>query len=473
MIPLEATRLLRERGVRLALATCAVAVLVALIAGALAEARLDAGDEAAAVARATRLKWIDEGWKRIAAGLDPEEQLDYDPRDPQLALSRAEPLATLPRGALALLAAGESDQRRTHGLVSCTARLASEVDEELRSPLLARSGSFDWVFVVVWCVPLLVLATAGSGLAEERARGVLLLVATHAPSLARFTLRRLAWLWFFFSAVVAVATIFGLALLADGWTDELGRLAWVLLVVAAYMAAWCAIAGALGALVRFGAAAPALLGGAWAAFLLVIPAWCAHTADAAAEGPSRDAVARMERAAGKESWENPDVAAFIATHGAPERVVDPEQDAGRFQFFGYLTALRRHLEPARRERVAAVETRLARARALEFASPALAARAALVELAGTGAESFQRFAVQRFALAEQREALLFRKAAREEPLVASDYEVVLDGTPAYAATGAPIGGGRRVALLLAFALLGTGLLVALQKRRSALLLQAS
>jgi ABC-2 type transport system permease protein len=206
--------------------------------------------------------------------------------------------AVKPQTPLALLSAGQSEIQPT---VMKTSFGFSTVFEDtaydLGSAAALKFGPFDLAFVLVYLVPLAVIAIAGTRLAAEQDAGILRLIAAQ-PARPRIV----AGAKFGAAALLLVPAVVGgtgLALmlaglrdLPPGWTMPLTLLAAAL---GAYVVLWVAACALAASLWRGAVAALTILVLAWACFVIVLPALLGLAVDGLAPPPSRIAAIDASR----------------------------------------------------------------------------------------------------------------------------------------------------------------------------------
>jgi ABC-2 type transport system permease protein len=207
--------------------------------------------------------------------------------------------AVKPPTPLALLAAGQSDVQPAVMRISFGfSTVFDDTAYELGSAARLRLGAFDLAFVLVYLVPLAVIALAGTRLAGEQDAGILRLIAAQPVGP-----RRVAAAKFGAVGLVAVAGVLGgagLALLSAG-TGPLagwdGVLALVAACLAAYTLVWVAACALAASLWRGAVAALAVLVLAWAGLTVALPTALGLAVDALAPRPSRIAAIDASRQA--------------------------------------------------------------------------------------------------------------------------------------------------------------------------------
>lgn len=299
--------------------------------------------------------------------------------------------AALPPAPLAALAVGQSDVMPAYYRVTANPAYSFLTAGEIGNPLNALTGSFDLAFVIVFVLPIVIVALSFDLVSREKEMGVIGLVAASGVALARVI----------FAKAAARGTVIGIALLTvtaaammlgvDGPVGGMAVLLWFA-VVGLYALVWFGLALAVNGAGRPSVTNGVILANLWLVFVVVLPAFVDMAANTLYPAPSRVALTTEMREAAEEAdkaaansreayfFDHPEMAGkagnadgyflqVLATNAAVERAVAPllaEFDA----------------QARRRDRVVA---------ALKYLSPALIAETALTALAGTDGARFGDF----------------------------------------------------------------------------------
>ncbi|MCS6947550.1 MAG: DUF3526 domain-containing protein, partial [Steroidobacteraceae bacterium] len=197
--------------------------------------------------------------------------------------------AVLPPAPLGALAIGQGDLLAN--IYTLNARGAHQfvMQPALDNSLRLALGNFDLAFVVVWLLPLIVIALTFNVVCGERERGVLALAVACGAALQRFVLGKIAA-----RAVVIQAAVW-IALLAAGFVAARplqnfdGIIAWFLwsAIAALYAAFWTALGLWVNASERGSDINAALLVGCWLLTVIVAPTVTNLAATTLFPAPSR------------------------------------------------------------------------------------------------------------------------------------------------------------------------------------------
>lgn len=350
------------------------------------------------------------------------------------AVSAAKTFAALPPGPLAAFSVGLADLSPERAEISIWKRPDTLFGRyQLESPLSLLAGRFDLGFVVLYLLPLFVLALSYDLLAAERQRGTLPLVLMQPVSLARLTAAKvLARLILLTAFLVIVVTVGALAagLSAAAWPRLLGwtAIAWL------YGVFWLAMCALISAFARRPETCAAALASVWLAVVLVIPGLLNTGVQAAGSMPSRlEFVTEMRAATSDASRESAEILAEYY-HEHPELATNGKQGG----FIPAYYASQRQVEERTAPLLADFDQRLAKRQELverwRFLSPTVLAQEALIELAGSGLERRRQANAQALALLEAWHETLSPKIFLGQGLEPADY----DRLPTFAFVEPPV-----------------------------------
>jgi ABC-2 type transport system permease protein len=418
----------RDRAARWVLALLVLAVGYSVHAGAEHWRRHQALVDAARADESQRLQTLREQLAAVEAGrLKPASPF----RDPRSALwvglTHGAHVAALPPAPLAAAAVGLSDVQPA--LVKVSARTPDEFlfSDELRNPLHLLSGAVDLAFVLVFVLPLAILALTYNLASADREGGTLaLLASTGAPLravlLARLLLRAglpLLATW----AAMAVA----LPLAAGGGGAAFAvPLAGLFVATGLYAAFWALLAAGVNTLGRESAYNALLLAGAWVALVLLVPALSNLLADTLYPVPSRAEMVLAVRGASVDTDRERDASLARYRDEHPEAQPDEmrrgsarERVARRL---ATVDAAARRIDAIVRQHNHQLARRQALVDGLAWWSPALLMQLTVTDLAGGGTERFNRFHSQLDAFHDAWREFFLSRARADQPLRTADFD---------------------------------------------------
>lgn len=300
---------------------------------------------------------------------------------------------------LAGLAVGQADLQPSHIRVDFN-KIFPDAAFDLGNPRALKLGSFDLAFVLVYLVPLGLIAVGASRLAGEQDSGVLRMIAAQPV-----TLRRVAFAKASALATVSLTGIVGgmlLALLIAGSFGSWAVLG-VALLVALWVLFWVALTVLAASFWRGAVGSVAMLVLGWAVLTVLIPTVVALAVQAALPAPSRIAYIDRSRTA-MDAFYRDEAGAHAVWLGRSPRYADRAAamlKSPEVKRFARDAFYRDALTPER-DRFAARDIAAARTTDwLRLASPAMVLDGTLQAVAGNDARRQRAFVAAADAYAER------------------------------------------------------------------------
>ena len=394
--------LMADRPLRIALGLFALLLVYALANGVGWMRFQESTVEVARAGNVERALAIEQELTEIENGAEPASPFS-DPRLPNvLGGRRGRHTAVLEPGPLTALAVGQSDLLPYYYDVNIYTNESSfHQNGEVESPLNLMVGRFDLAFVVVYLLPLLVLALSFNVLSEEREQGTLALTLSQPVSARGVVAAKLA-----FRALLVVGMVLAVSLAGILVAGDFGAPGRVLLwcaAVVAYALFWFVLAAWVNSLRRSSAWNATVLVGAWLVLVVVLPAAINIAAGLLHPLPSRVQMVTAQREASNEAVNQRSelLARYLEDHPEmAEGVVADEPGMGALAWAA-TDAVNRRLEEVTAEHDARRAEQIALVRRYRFLSPALLAQEVLIDAAGTGDARFAAFQSQVRAFAER------------------------------------------------------------------------
>ena len=307
--------------------------------------------------------------------------------------------AIKPPGTIAALTVGQTDLLPYYLKVNAGKRSSALAEYETENPRRLLMGRFDLAFVVVFLLPLALLAAGYNALAAEREEGRLALLMTHAVTPRRLAMMRIALRSVCLMIAALVAALATLALLgfdfnARGALES--TLAWFA-VALAYGALWAAMTLLVAAFARNAATAALTLAGLWLLLVIIAP-WMLNLAvNLLHPLPSRAEYILAQRHAtdAAEAQRSALLGRYLQDH--PEFAPD-STPIEAMHYSAADIASTENIEAQLVPVQARFDTQLAQQQALidrwQWLSPAVLAQQAFNELAGAGRTRHRAFVVQ-------------------------------------------------------------------------------
>lgn len=353
----------------------------------------------------------------------------FDPSDPyDVAVSLQQ--VVLPFPPLAALSVGQSDMLPGNTGVSALSKQRTYADKGgFENPLSLFAGRFDLAFVIIYLLPLLIIALSYNLLSAEREQGLLALLLSQPLRLrtlagGKVLQRAVLVLGLVFILAGAGLWLLGVPLFA---AETLWRWLFWLLAVGAYASFWFGLALFVNALGRNSATNAFALAGAWLALVLIFPALLNVVVTSAHPVPSRITLINSVRDVQLDVRRDGSrlVSEFYQDH--PE--MHPEADTVNVNDFALASLT---IQQEHRRRASEVEARfneqLAKQQALvnrfRFLSPAIVMQEALNDLAGTGVARYQEFRRQTEQFDAAWSAYFLPRIYQKRKLAPADYDTI-------------------------------------------------
>ncbi|MGB5191315.1 DUF3526 domain-containing protein [Robiginitalea sp.] len=266
---------------------------------------------------------------------------------------------------------------------------------EMTSPVQLLFGSFDLAFVIVYLLPLIIIAFSYNVLSAEKERGTLRLLAAQPIGIPQWVLQKLG-LRFFWLTVVVLGCLL-VALLAIGISPL--SLAGPLLLaglILVYMLFWFALAFLVNIRVGSSAKNAVALLGLWVGFVLLVPSVLNQLGSTLYPIPSRTLMINEMRSLKAEMTEKQDeiLDNFLRDH--PEYALnDTAQSRGFYhRYMASQRLLKEELAPlvdAYEEQLQLQQEWIGR---FKWISPAIAIQESLNRLAGNATDDYMRYRAQ-------------------------------------------------------------------------------
>ena len=462
--------LMADRALRIAIELFALLLVYALANGMVWLRFQERTVEAVESGNVDRTSAFEQELAAIANGAEPSSPF-ADPRSPLvLGGPSGSHTAALEPGPLTALAVGQSDLLPYYYDVNVYTNESSfHQNGEVENPLNLMVGRFDLAFVVVYLLPLLVLALSFNVLSKERERGTLALTLSQPVSARSVVTAKLAFRGLLVVGMVLAFSLFGV--LATGGLDSPGRVLLWCATIVAYSLFWFALAAWINTLGRSSAWNATVLVGAWLVLVVVLPAAINIAAGLLHPLPSRVEMITAQREASNEAVNQRSelLARYLEDHPEmAEGVVADEPGLGALAWAA-TDAVNRRLEEVTGEHDARRAEQIVLVRRYRFLSPALLAQEVLIDAAGTGDARFAHFQSQVRTFAEQWRGFFVPAILADEQMTAS----VLPNRPSFRlADEEPGAVGRRATVPLTVLgglvlLVGTGAGVGLGRVRGA------
>lgn len=344
-----------------------------------------------------------------------------------LGLSLLAHYAVKPSTALAPLAVGQSDLAPAYYRVTAHAAYTFLNQTEIANALNLAAGSFDVAFVLVFVLPIFIVALTFDLLSREKEQGTLALVLAHGVSVQTYVAAKVTARALVVTALILAANLAAFLTIGADLTD--GRTAleaglWILVSVL-YGLVWFALALLINSWNWPSVTNGVVLANLWLVFVVVLPAFINIGATLIYPPPSRVELTTELRQASKEVDEEAaeareqyyfDHPEFAEGGGTP--------DAFYFQVLATESAINAAIQPHLAEFDEQAEKQETMISRLQYLSPAILAQRALSGIAGTAERWFADFKTQVLAFHEIWQGFFSERILASEPMTSKSYAAI-------------------------------------------------
>ncbi len=363
----------------------------------------------------------------VKASTDPKNP-QPDPGDP-FEIGMNLHYAVLPFLSSTVFSIGQSDVLPNSAGIAISTLQRTEADKEgFENPLTFLSGRFDLSFVVVYLLPLFVLALSFNLLSGERETGTLQLLLSNPVTLkSLLTAKFLAQISLILGVVLSVATV-TLLLTANVSQDNLiARFLLWFLLVSVYSAFWFSVAVFINSF-GFSSATNAVIASAtWLIPVLILPTLLNVEIAAIYPVPPRNEVVSAIRNVKLDMRRDGEklLSEFYQDH--PEMI--PKDGKTDTKDFGLAFV---YVQREQKKKVQEIENRFAEqlakqqnlVKTLRFISPAVITQEAINDIAGTGLERYTNFRNQGKEFDRTWDEYFTQRIFRNEILTADEFDRV-------------------------------------------------
>ncbi|MAF84151.1 MAG: ABC transporter permease subunit [Gammaproteobacteria bacterium] len=332
---------------------------------------------------------------------------------------------TLPPTGLAALSVGQSDIQLNYLPISLATTLDVTKNLELENPVNLATGSFDIAFVVIFLLPIFILAMSYDLLSSEKERGTLAMILAHPISVRELMASKIIS-----RAAVMLAVVLGFGLIALitvgtglGTADTWMRFALWILATLLYLAFWFALAVLVNVYGKNSASNGTVLAGIWLILVVITPQLVSMLATTIYPTPSRMELTIAAREAQTEAEKN--FMSKLDEYYYDHLEFVPEGDEKAMDFLTLAQANNNSIEKAVRPLYDNFQNQLNKQEALvqrfQYLSPAIMMQLALNEVSGTSADRYEYFLSQVYVFHEEWKEYFSTKFLQRYPLKPADY----------------------------------------------------
>ncbi|NQX84969.1 MAG: DUF3526 domain-containing protein [Flavobacteriaceae bacterium] len=295
---------------------------------------------------------------------------------------------------------------------------------EMTSPTQLLFGSFDLTFVIVYLLPLIIIAFGFNILSYERESGALKLLASQPVSLTFWVFQKLV-LRFLWLSVIVILTLY-LIFSGNGINifKEMATFFSLIGVICAYMLFWFALAFLVNIFGMNSAKNALVLIGLWILFVLLVPTVINQVGNTLYPMPSRTIMVNKMRSIKANATKKQDEILDNYLRDHPEFAINDSTQNRTFwhRYMASQALIDKALKPV----VSNYNKQLRKQQnwldKLKWLSPSMRVKAALNNTAGTSTTDYENFRNQALAFSEQWRKHFIPFLYNNTPFSSKDYE---------------------------------------------------
>ena len=344
---------------------------------------------------------------KILDSLEQGQQVSLSPwelpSDPVVVGSNYPRIAAMPAADFAFLATGQSDLFTHYKKPKVYGGSIIEDFTEMTSPVQLLFGSFDLAFVVVFLLPLLIVAFSYNVLSAEKESGTLRLLAAQPISIRSWVLQKLLIRFFWLSVLVILSlTLVLLVFGANPFANLLNLLSLFGLVIS-YMLFWFALAFIVNLWVGSSAKNAVALLGLWIGFVLLVPSILNQLGTTIYPMPSRTLMINELREKQGDATKRQDEILDNYLRDHPEYAVNDTTETRSF-WHGYMASqnlLRDEVKPVMDRYNNQLKKQQSWINRFKWLSPAITIQESMNKLAGTATSDYENYREQVLSFSQE------------------------------------------------------------------------
>lgn len=325
------------------------------------------------------------------------------PSEPMTVGYRHPRLAIMQPADLSFLATGQSDMY-THFKSPTVYGNNFALDySEMVNPVQLLFGNFDLSFVIIFILPLLIIAFTFNTLSKEKELGTLRLLGAQPISITRWLLQKMTIRYIIFTTITLVILLISIAVFSTDGFNNFNNLLGLLLIVAAYNLFWFVVSYIVNIKINNSSKNALALIGFWLLIVMVLPATINQLGNSLYPTPSRLQMINEIRLVKKENEEkqNEIMDAYLRDH--PE--LTQETDKQKLGFWHRYFASEKVMEEKTKPLLAKYDTQLNKQQNListfKYLSPSIIMQQSLNNIAGTSEKHYNDYKKQVFEFSNE------------------------------------------------------------------------
>jgi ABC-2 type transport system permease protein len=325
----------------------------------------------------------------------------------------------LPAGSMAPLSIGQAEAYpfAADVMVMAGSQMFTRRSADIGNPTVRAAGRFDLAFVIVFLLPLVILAATYDLWSRERERGVAAMVLSQPVAVGSLiTVKALA------RGLMVLLPSASIILMVAAWAGarEPAGLVALALALLTYGSFWLAVAVLISIFARRSTEAAIAAGALWLAVVVMVPALTLAVVDLVAPPPSEMRFATELKARSTEIRERQRL--YRMAHPTPVRTPAPKIPDRMRDAFADAVAADRELAPMMEAHQQAKDARRHLLDQVRFLMPSVAVQDALDRIAGSDADRALAFQDQSLEFKARSQQWTQERLDRDAPLTPAEFD---------------------------------------------------
>ncbi len=312
-------------------------------------------------------------------------------------------VVSMPAKPTAFIATGQSDLFAHYVQPTVTGDDLSMSYTEMTSPVQLLFGSFDLAFVIIYLLPLLIIAFSFNVLASERESGTLKLLASQPIRIRTWVLQKLGLRFFWLILCITITLVIVFVIFSFNFAANWTSLVVLLSYIIVYALFWFVLAFATNILIHSSAKNAIALIGFWVVFVLLSPSILNQLSNTLYPIPSRTLMLNQMRTLKAEATKKQDeiLDSYLRDH--PEYAINDSTQTRNFyhRYMATQNLVKKELNPVVEEFETQLNNQHKWVYRFSWLSPALTIQNSLNNLAGTSEIDYQQFRHQSLEFAQE------------------------------------------------------------------------
>lgn len=347
------------------------------------------------VAMLTLLDSVEKGMTVSASPwLIPDGPMVIGRNHPRVASMKSQPLA--------LISTGQSDIFTHYVKPTVSGDDFALNFTEMTSPVQLLFGSFDLAFVIIYLLPLLIIAFTYDVLTSEKESGTLRLLASQPINIHIWILQKLG-LRFLWLSLLVISSLTLILILVGVGNSDFGGLLKLYGLTLAYMLFWFVLAFLINLGIKSSAKNAVNLIGLWVLFVLLVPSILNQLSSTLYPIPSRTLMINEMRTLKAEVTQRQDeiLDNFLRDH--PEYAINDTTQQRNFyhRFIASQELIKKEITPLVESYESQLHNQQEWLDQFKWISPAIIVQESINKVAGTSSSDYEGFRTQVIAFSEE------------------------------------------------------------------------